>query len=301
MGSPWRARAARRSGGRPHARDQRADGLPARLRRRFRRGDRLRRDRPRRPERGHHAGLASATAASPRRSARCSSSSSKDWLEHLRGIGLERDTDHSCSKRRAPLRPIHVSARASTRPRHDHRSATAGTSSGMRRMVSLLPAWLLARGGPVRLPRRRSRLRADGRARACRAGRCVPARGAGRTVLPDRVSTRSRPRRARRRHDQQQQHTPRSRASRWNPLHFSVAADLSARTATTRSSRRSAGTASWCGRLPTASGAGARLSSVRAALVDVLAKSPPFVPRSANLASASIHRFSRASPPSTAP
>ena len=165
-----RARGDGAQGRRRRARDRRADGLPARLRRLVRRGDRDRRDRRRRARarpaaRGPSRPSCYGALAATLRRARADGGRARHtsaWIAHAarrsrtRSAPAERE---QLEDARAPLHPMRVYGELAEVLDRD---AIVDRRRRRLRLLRrardrLLRARLLARPGPVRLPRRRAR------------------------------------------------------------------------------------------------------------------------------------------------
>ena len=200
-----RARAHGAQGRRRRARHRRADGLPARLRRR--RSARTprsssidvaepERDAPARGRRPSSTATSPATLDALRRGAggaRHDARGSRD----LRGVETREARGRARAARRRPRAPLHpmrlyARARRGARPRRDRDRRRRRLRLLRRPRRRLLRAGLLAGPGPVRLPRLRARLRAGGQARAPRPPGRAAARRRRLRLLAGWSSTRSR-------------------------------------------------------------------------------------------------------------
>ena len=192
-------------GRRPRARDRRADGLPARLRRQLWRGHADRADRRGRARAASPRANwpASCTAASPPRWPRCARPRSTSaprpqrtnaWREGLRETEDEKRAGRAGRAQRRPLAAAPDArlqgAGRHPRPRRDRDRRRRRLRLLRRSRDEHLRAGLLARPGPVRLPRLRHRLRDRRQDRAARTSRSACCWATARSGSPAWSSTR---------------------------------------------------------------------------------------------------------------
>ena len=194
-----RARSAALEGRRRRAGDRRADGLPARLRRLVRRGDRDRRDRPRRararpPARGgrrvlrrHRRDAGRAGRRRRRRHGRVARPPARRRDREARGRARAAHRRPRAAAPDAHLRR----ARRDARPQRDRHRRRRRLRLLRRPRRRLLRAGLLARPRPVRLPGQRARATRWPRSWRIRTGRSSCCSATAPSASPGWSSTRS--------------------------------------------------------------------------------------------------------------